>query len=66
MYATIPFWQFALAVGVTAIPLTFLEQTSPKWAWVYVLILVLGFAIVGENARGLQKASDYFSRELNK
>ena len=65
MYAKLDFWRFALAVGITAIPLTFLERTSPKWAWIYVLILLLGFAIVGENARGLRRASDYFSKELS-
>ncbi len=65
-YAQIDFWQFALALGITAIPLTFLERTSPKWAWVYVLVLVLGFAVVGRNSQGLQQASNYFSGELGR
>jgi hypothetical protein len=65
-YTNIEFWRFALAVGITAIPLTFLERTSPRWAWTYVLVIVLGFAVVGANARGLQQASTYFSKVLGK
>ena len=65
-YSEIPFWRFALAVAITAIPLTFLERSNPRWAWIYALILVLGFAVVSRNAKGLQRASAYFSKELSK
>jgi hypothetical protein len=63
-YVNIPFWKFALGLTITAIPLTFLEQTNPKWAWAYALILVLGFATVGGNVEGLATAANYFSKEL--
>ncbi len=66
VYREIPFWQFGLGVAVAAIPLGILEQTNAKWAWAYVLILVLGFAVVGKNAEGLDKASRYFSREMRR
>jgi len=61
-YENIEFWKFGLAIAVTAVPLTFLERTNPRWAWAYVLVLLLGFATA--NARGLTKASNYFSKEL--
>jgi hypothetical protein len=49
MYSQINFWKFLVGLGIVSIPL--LVTDDAEWKMYYVIILLLGFALV--NATGL-------------
>jgi hypothetical protein len=61
-YREIPFARFALGLGIAAIPVLILEREAPKWAWAYVVLLMLGFLVVNTDA--VARGAAYFSSQL--
>ena len=62
MYSNMPLMRFALGVMVAGLPLYFLQAQSVKWARMYVVLLILGFAVT--HWQGLGRATRYASKEL--
>ena len=62
MYRNIPFARFALALGVVAIPLFVMGESAGKWGSRYVVLIILGFAVV--NWKPLAQGGKYLSKEL--
>ena len=64
MYSDMGLMRFSLGVIVAGLPLYFLQGENVKWARMYIVMLVLGFAIT--NWQGLGRATRYASKELNR
>ncbi len=62
MYQRIEPWRFALAATIVAAPAAFLERSDERWAWRYVVLILLMMAIA--NWRGLEATSKFVRREL--
>lgn len=62
MYSEMGLMRFALGVVVAGLPLYFLQAQSEKWARMYVVLLILGFAVTHWQSIG--RATRYASKEL--
>jgi hypothetical protein len=61
-YLQINFWTFGLALAIVAVPVFFLRENNPRWAWAYVALILLMLAITYRT--GVAAMANYFSRAL--
>lgn len=61
-YQSVDFWRVALGLGVTTIPLFYLEKQNERWAWGYAVLLVMGFLVT--HYGGITQAATYLSKEI--
>jgi hypothetical protein len=61
-YLKINFWTFGLALAVVSIPVFFLRESNPRWAWAYVALIMLMLVITYRT--GMSAFANYFSSAL--
>jgi hypothetical protein len=61
-YLQINFWTFGLALAVVSLPVFFLRENNPRWAWAYVFLILL--MLVTFYRTGVAAMANYFSRAL--
>jgi len=64
MYSKIGFWRFVLALAVITIPAALLENTNEKWAWRYVLLILL--MLIVTQFKGVEAFAAFIRSELAK